>query len=188
LWRGHEQLQKLKENIRRFNVRLTVFILLLLGLFAINSATAAELRVAVVDLQRVMEESPQAENAKKVIEKEFGPREKELIAAQKEVQKLDERMTRDGSMMSESERAKLDREILAKKRDFQRSQETFRDDLAYKQKEFVEKIQRDIVTHVRKYAADKKYDLVLANGVVYANDKIDITDEVLGLLKPKAGK
>lgn len=165
-------------------MRLSVFMFALLAWVGANTAVAAELKIAVVDIQRVMEESPQAEDAKKVIEKEFGPREKELIALQQDIRKLEERMARDSSMMSESERGRLDREILGKKRDFQREQESFRDDLGFKQKEFVDKIQRDIVSQIRTYSTDKKLDLVIANGVVYANDKLDITEDILKLLKP----
>jgi outer membrane protein len=139
----------------------------------------AEIKIGFVDTAKLMEAAPQVKAAQSKIEAEFGPREKELVGLQREVQTLDERLARDGTVMSESEKAKLERDILGKRRDLKRSQEEFRDDLNIRRNEVLAKLQRDVFEAVNAFAKEQKYDLILGQGVVYSSEKIDITDGVL---------
>lgn len=142
----------------------------------------AEVKVGFVDTARLMEAAPQVKAAQSKIESEFAPREKELVALQREIRTLDERLSRDGTVMSDSERSKLERDILAKRRDLKRSQEEFRDDLDIRRNEVLAKLQRDVFEAVTAFAKEQKFDLILSQGVVYASEKIDITEGVLNKL------
>jgi len=139
----------------------------------------AETKIGFVDTAKLMEAAPQVKAAQGKIESEFAPREKELVGLQREIQTLEERLTRDGTVMSESEKAKLERDILGKRRDLKRSQEEFRDDLNIRRNEVLATLQRDVFEAVNAFAKEEKYDLILGQGVVYSSDKIDITDGVL---------
>ena len=139
----------------------------------------AEMKIGFVDTAKLMEAAPQVKAAQSKIESEFAPREKELVGLQREIQTLEERLTRDGTVMSESEKAKLERDILGKRRDLKRSQEEFRDDLNIRRNEVLATLQRDVFEAVNAFAKEEKYDLILGQGVVYSSDKIDITDGVL---------
>jgi len=140
---------------------------------------AAELKIGFVDTAKLMEAAPQVKAAQSKIESEFSPREKELSDLQREIHTMDDRLTRDGAVMSESERAKLERDILGKRRDLKRSQEEFRDDLNIRRNEVLSKLQREVFEAVTAFAKEQKYDLILSQGVVYSSDKIDVTDGVL---------
>ncbi|MDH5545127.1 MAG: OmpH family outer membrane protein [Gammaproteobacteria bacterium] len=146
---------------------------------------AAELKIGVVNIARVMEEAPQAESARTSLQNEFAPRERELVELQKSVRSLEERLARNGTIMSEAERGKLEREILAKKRDFQRDQEAFRDDLNFKRNDLLEKLQREMVGIIQQYAKQQKFDVLLAEGVIYMSESVDVTEQVLSELKKK---
>jgi len=158
---------------------------LLFGLIILlpGALWAESLKIGVVDLARVLEESPQAEAARSALEQEFAPKEREIIKLQKDIRNVDERLMRDGAIMSDGERAKLERQIIAKKRDMKRSQEEFRDDLNFKRNEVLEKLQRQVVSTIRAFAKEKKYDLLLAEGVIFMSDKVDTTEQVLQRLK-----
>ena len=52
--------------------------------------------------------------------------------------------------------------------------------------ELVERVQRTIVQEVQAYAKSQGYDLVIAQGVIYRSDAIDITAAVLTTLEKKA--
>ncbi len=158
---------------------------LLFGLIILlpGALWAESLKIGVVDLARVLEESPQAEAARSALEQEFAPKERDIIKLQKDIRNVDERLMRDGAIMSDGERAKLEREIIAKKRDMKRSQEEFRDDLNFKRNEVLEKLQRQVVSTIRAFAKEKKYDLLLAEGVIFMSDKVDTTEQVLQRLK-----
>lgn len=151
--------------------------------FLFNGAWAADISVGVVNIARVLEEAPQAEEARAKLEREFGPRERELISTQKKIRELEEKMGRDSAIMSESERRKLEREIMARKRDAQRTQDEFRDDLNFQRNEVLDRLQRQMVDAIRTFAKAKDYDLILAEGVVYMSDSVDITAQILDHLK-----
>lgn len=144
-----------------------------------SGGVSAEMKIGFVDTARLMEAAPQVKAAQGKIESEFAPREKELVGLQREIRTLDERLARDGTVMSESEKAKLERKILGKRRDLKRSQEEFRDDLNIRRNEVLAKLQRDVFEAVNAFAKEQNYDLILGQGVVYSSDKIDITDGVL---------
>jgi outer membrane protein len=146
---------------------------------AVGLAQAENIKIGFVNAARVLEEAPQADQARENLEKEFAPRDKKLLADQKEMKKLEEKLTRDGAIMSESERVKLERDIISRKRDLKRGQEEFREDLNIRRNEAFEKLRRDVFEVVVALSKAEKYDLIVSDGVVYASDRIDITDMVI---------
>jgi outer membrane protein len=124
------------------------------------------------------EKAPQAEKAKKRLEQKFSPRDKQLVAQQKEIQGMEEKMTKNASVMSDSEKANLEKDIINKKRDAKRSQQEFSEDFNASRNEELGKLQRRIVEAVRTIAKDDEYDLLLTDGVIYAKDQFDITAQV----------
>jgi len=163
---------------------------LAVGLLLMGNGMATELKIGFVNAAQVLEQAPQADAARQRLEKEFSPRDKKLVAAQKKVRKLEDKLTRDGAIMSESERRKLEREILAQKRELKRSQEEFREDLNIRRNEAFDKLRRRVFEVINDIAKGEKYDLIVSDGVVYANERIDITQKVVGRLKKEfaAGK
>jgi len=160
-----------------------------LAAFAVLTGPAmAESKVGVVNTVQLMEEAPQAKAAQSNIETEFAPREKELVSLQKSVRKLEEKLSRDGAVMSEKESSKLERDILSKRRDLKRSQDEFRDDLNIRKNEVLSKLQRQMYEATVALAKEKKYDVILGQGVVYSSENVDVTDMVLEKLKAQFKK
>ena len=155
----------------------------LLSVLVWQPATAKDLKLGVIDIARVLEESPQATEARNTLQKEFSPREQRLIDTQQKIRNLEEQLGRDGAIMSEHERTKLERNILSKKRDFKRNQDEFRDDLNFKRNEILEKLQHDLVTSIREFAKSEGFDILFAEGVIYADESLNITETMLQKLK-----
>lgn len=153
-------------------------IALFLGLLLAANVSYAELKIGFVNIPAVLEKAPQAEKAKKRLEQKFSGRDKQLVAQQKEIQTLEERMTKDAAVMSESEKASLEKDILNKKRDAKRSQQEFSEDFNASRNEELGKLQKHIIEAIREIAKDQNFDLLLTEGVIYANDKIDVTAQV----------
>jgi outer membrane protein len=154
-----------------------------LALGAVVLPVQAENKVGFVNTVQLMEEAPQAKSAQTKLEKEFAPREQELLNLQKEIRALEDRLARDSAVMSETETSKLEREILAKRRDLKRTQDEFRDDLNIRKNEVLSKLQRQMYDATVALAKEKKFDIILGQGVVYSSDKVDITERVLEKLK-----
>ncbi|MDI1232202.1 MAG: OmpH family outer membrane protein [Methylobacter sp.] len=153
-------------------------IVLFLGLLLAANVSYADLKIGFVNIPSVLEKAPQAEKAKKRLEKEFSPRDKQLVAQQKEIQSMDERMAKDAAVMGESARVNLEKDILNKKRDAKRAQQEFSEDFNVRRNQELGKLQRRIVEAIREIAKDQNFDLLLTDGVIYASDKIDVTTQV----------
>lgn len=148
-----------------------------------NAALAAEIKIGFVNSAQVIEQAPQADAARKRLEKEFSPRDKKFMTAQKKVRALEERLTRDGAIMSESERRKLERDILGQQRELKRTQEEFQEDLNIRRNEAFDQLRRRVFEVINDIAKAEKFDLVLSDGVVFADDRINITGKVVKKLQ-----
>ncbi|MGD8570538.1 MAG: OmpH family outer membrane protein [Gammaproteobacteria bacterium] len=146
-------------------------------------AAIAETKIGFVNAARVLEESPQADAARKKLEKEFAPRDKEIVKMQKDLKGLEDKLSRDGAIMSQSEQRKLERDVLAQKREIKRKKEEFREDLNIRRNEAFEKLRKRVFEVIVAIAEQKKFDLIVSDGVVFASKRIDITNEVVEKLK-----
>lgn len=158
----------------------------LLGLGSMGVLQAAELKVGVVEVRRLMEESPQARAATRAIEDEFGPRKRELENQQKEYKAREEKLQRDAAVMSETERSKAERDLRESQRDLQRRASEFQEDLNQRQNEEIGRMQSTLLTEVQAYAKAQGFDLVIGDGVLFAKDAINITSAILSALDAKA--
>lgn len=140
---------------------------------------AEDYRIGAVNAVRILEKSPQAEKLRSQIEKEFSPRDRQLVEDQKKLKEMEDRMERDAAIMSETERQELEREIVNMRRELKRNQDQFREDLSYRRNEELTKIQKEIVQAIQTVAKQNNYDIVLSEGVIFASTKVDITDLVI---------
>jgi outer membrane protein len=167
--------------LKTFSVSLLSISFVALALLGAD-AVAADYKIGVVNAVRVLEAAPQADTARKKLEQEFATRDRELVAAQKSLKGLEDRMVKDGAIMSETERARLERDIVNKRRELKRDQDEFREDVNFRRNEEFGKIQRDIVEAIREVAKSGNYDLVMGEGVIYASKTVDMTDSVISHL------
>ena len=151
---------------------------LFLSLTLMANISYADLKVGFVNIPAVLEKAPQAEKAKKRLEQEFSPRDKQLVSQQKDIQNMEDRLSKDAEVLSESARANLEKDILNKKRDFKRTQQEFSEDFNVRRNEELGKLQRRIVEAIRGIAKDQGFDLLLTDGVIYASEHIDVTSQV----------
>jgi len=145
---------------------------------------AKELKIGYVNYERVIAESPEAKRVSKKLEKEFLPRKKKIDAEKNKLKKLEENHSRDSSVMSEAERAKLEKQIIAKRRNIKRSLDELKEDINLRQNEAFGKLQRQILETIQTFGKEENFDLLLPrNVVIYATDRIDITEQIQQKLK-----
>lgn len=175
-------------KLKRFNRFLTIITaaILLSGYGA--SVYAEDYKIGVVNAVKILEQSPQARKTSVMIENEFSPRSKQLLAEQKALSALEDKFNKDGAVMSEAERKTLERDIVNKRRDLKREDDEFREDLNFRRNEEMAKIQNEIVSAIQAVAKENSFDLVLSDGVIFASPKIDMTDLVLQHLNKTAAK
>lgn len=162
-------------------------LLLLASMLSAVPASAADLKIAIVDLRRAASDSPHAESALKKIDREFRKRDRGLVAKQKEIRQIEEKLVRGGDTMSASQRQTRERDLRRKKRELQREFSEFQEDRNLRRNEELQKLRRVVVEETHALAKADKYDLVLLRDIVVFADekKLDITDRVIDRLKKR---
>ena len=161
--------------------------LLALGmcLALMSGPASAEIKMGVVNFQKLLEEAPQTKTAMQALESEFAPRRRELLTMQNDLKARDEKLQKEGAVMSEADRAKAEKALRDQQREFSRKAGEFQDDASTRRNEEIGKVQRYLVTEIQAYGNAQGYDLVLGDGVFFAKGPLDITANVLALLATK---
>ena len=140
---------------------------------------SAEAKIGFVNMVDIMEKSPQAEAARKSLEKEFASRDKKLTAVRDEILKLEETLKQDAAIMSDSRRAEIEKKVLNKKREYNRQQDELREDFNIRRNEELSKLQKNMHLVIVEIAKKEDYDLVVTQPVLFASSRIDLTERVL---------
>src|ERR1700729_406058 len=161
--------------------------LLALGLCGLIASQQArgEIKVGYGDFQKLMAEAPHVKSAMQSLQNEFGPRQRELVAMQNDLKARDEKLAKEGAIMAEADRAKAEKSLRDQQREFSRKGGEFQDDLSTRKNEELGKVQRYLLEEIRTYSSAQGFDLVLGEGVFYNKPQLDITAQVLEVLKSK---
>src|SRR6266403_2378203 len=174
----------LKINMSTFN-RSVPFLGLCLGLALMSGPANAEIKMGVVNFQKLLEDAPQTKTAMQALENEFAPRRRELLTMQNDLKARDDKLQKEGAVMSEADRAKAEKTLRDQQREFSRKAGEFQDDASTRRNEEIGKVQRYLVTEIQAYANAQGFDLVLGDGVFFAKGPLDITANVLAVLATK---
>ena len=178
------QFEVLGINMSTFNRSISL-LGLCLGLALMSAPASAEIKMGVVNFQKLLEDAPQTKSAMQALENEFAPRRRELLTMQNDLKARDEKFQKEGAVMSESDRAKAEKQLRDQQREFSRKAGEFQDDASTRRNEEIGKVQRYLVTEIQAYANAQGFDLVLGDGVFFAKGPLDITANVLAVLATK---
>jgi len=143
-------------------------------------AQAADVKIGFVSIAKILNSAPQAESASKRLEQEFAPRKKGLDEAQKSLRKLEEKLAKDGAVMSESQRRTVENDFRNQARELKRSGDEFREDFNLRRNEELGKFQKQVLDVINSVAKEEGFDLVVNDSAtLYASPQIDVTDKVL---------
>ena len=156
-----------------------------LGLFAAGGLMAQEsaLKIGFVNLQVLYLESPQGREANESISEMFASRQRDLTAKQTRLEELNESYERDRETMGTEQRREAEREIIALRRDIQQMSQALQEDFQLEQQTVQDDLGNIFLAHVRQFAEENDYDLVISQGVVYFSDAVNLTPQVLGALQ-----
>ena len=167
-----------------FNRSILILALCVCGLLTAQQASA-EVKMGVVNFQKLLEEAPQTKTAMAALENEFAPRRRELLTMQNDLKAKDEKLQKEGAVMAEADRAKAEKTLRDQQREFSRKAGEFQDDASTRRNEEIGKVQRYLVQEIQGYASAQGFDLVLGDGVFFAKAPLDITANVLAVLATK---
>ena len=141
----------------------------------------AQLKVGIVNLDRLIREAPAAVSAQKRLQQEFQPREKELTSLSDKIKAAQDNLAKNGLTMTESVRQTRERELVELNRDLQRKQQAFQEDLTQRRNEALSGLIEQANRAVRQMAQAEKYDVIFQEAV-YWSPAIDLTEKIMKLL------
>lgn len=150
--------------------------------FSAKAQSSTAVKIAYIDLQKVMMESDKGKEAKKSLTEEAEKLNKTLGQKQDELQKLKDSIERQGATMTPEVRADKEKQYQMKLKDFQRIASDYRTELQQKDMEFSQKILKDLDDIIRVIGDNNKYTVILEKsqaGILFAAPSIDITDNVI---------
>ena len=144
-------------------------------------AQDAGTRVAVVNSEKVFNESNLAKAMQTRLQNEFTKRQNELRDSAQKIKSAAEKLDRDAAVMNEAERVRRQRELADQDRELQRKQREFTEDLNQRTFEERAKIAEKANQVLKQIAEQRKIDVIVQEGA-YVSPKSDITDDVIKAL------
>lgn len=160
---------------------LLAALLMAASLPALAQPTAT--RIGYVDMKRLLDNAPQVVAGRQKLEREFAPRDSELSAEETRLATMRSRQDRDSAGMTTNETEASRREIDALERSIKRKREGLRSELKSRSDQELDRSWREINNAVVEFAREQNIDLIVPSPVVYASQRIDVTDQVLERLK-----
>lgn len=149
-------------------------------------AAEAQMKVGVVNVQRLLQDSPQAKASMQALQDEFAPRQRDIVQQQNTLKTRQDRLQRDSAVMAEAERRNVEREVRDGERELARKQSEYVEDLNVRRNEELGKLQTSLLQEVQNFAKAQNFDLIVGDGVLYAKDTMDVTAQVLTALQSRS--
>jgi len=155
--------------------------ILVLFIFAF-SVNAEEIKIGIVDVNKILKDAPQTISANKKLEKEFSSRTEKLKTKIKALDADGKKFQKESLTMSDDQREKAERGLQQRRIEIQRDERELREDMDLRRREEIGDLQEKINQTIDKMAADEDFDLILYNGIAFASQKVDITDNIIKAL------
>lgn len=170
--------------IKQGGILLSV-LLLTVGLetsYAVPPASpmdTAKIKVAVVNVQQVLQQSPKVTNLSKQLEAQFKDRQTKIGDQQKALQDELDKFKKESPTLSQKDKDATQKKIADERADLVKQVVAYQQDLQKEQNKIMQGILANLNGIVSKIAKSQNYVLVLdSQAVIFAADGNDITKEV----------
>ncbi|MCX5736672.1 MAG: OmpH family outer membrane protein [candidate division NC10 bacterium] len=156
-------------------------LILLLGWGVTSWAAQAQgLKIGVVDVQQVLNQSQRGVALKQKLDQELGGRQKEFQGKEQEIVKLQTEFEKQAPVLSEQAKREKSEALQRKIRDVRRMAEDAQRDFEKRLRETEMETTREIFIVIQEYGKDQGYSLVFErNSIVYSSGAVDLTAEIV---------
>lgn len=137
------------------------------------------IRIAYVDMKRLIDDSPQVREARARLQREFDASVALLREDERRLEDLEQRL----QSANGEEATRLRAEADPLRRSVDRTRERLRNELETRSEQEVQRAWPVLNEAIANYARDNGLDLVVSSGALYVSGRVDITDRVLDLLE-----
>jgi len=146
-------------------------------------AWSANLKVAVINMQKLLTQAPQVEAINLKLKQRFSEPKNELDKMAESIQKLEKEIKRNELMMTASKLKKSKESLITQIKQFRGREARLSQELKTVQQQELSVFKGVIAGVLKDIAEAGKYDLILNDGVMFARPALDITDKILSRLK-----
>ena len=146
------------------------------------SAAPSGVRMAYIDVQRVLTRSAAGVAAREALEKDRASMLKEMDGKRQELEKIRDELEKRGPLMTGDARREKEEQLERKRRDATRLADDFQRELSRKEQQLGSKVLQDLVGLIERYGKQKGYQMIVEKrgaGVIYGAAEIDITDDII---------
>jgi outer membrane protein len=160
--------------------RLSVATLLASAFFLLGASARAEMRVAVIDVQRAVMQTEDGLRAQATLKKLFDSRQQELNKRQQELGKQKEDIDKQSKVLSQGALQKKVDDWQKQMVELQTTFVEYNKELEKKQKELTDPIFERVLGAIKRIAGTDGYDLIVDRATVaFARGDLDLTDRVI---------
>ena len=164
--------------------RLSATLLAVLCFSAVG--VAAEYKFAVLDVQRAIGDSEEAQSLATQVEQDLKSDQDALQKLAEEIQAVQERLQNDAEILGDAEKRSLQKDIEDKQLDYEFGVNKFRKELQDRQQEIFRQMGPKLDAVLTDLIEIEGYDVVIPRaGLLYVNTKHDITRKVTEKLNEK---
>jgi len=160
-----------------------IFVLTMLFLFSAGSiAQAAEIKVGIANMQKVVSESQANKEAEKKLTETFSAERTQLEKLGKDIEKLTDEMKNQASALSVEAKQAKRAQLVQMMRDHNDRTRAFNSKVRDAETVIRNEILAAVVIAAKEYAEKNGFDLILDStqaGVLYSSDSLDVTKELL---------
>jgi outer membrane protein len=160
------------------------------GCLAASSVFAAEVKLGYIDMQRALNTSESGREAKEQLAARVKKYQDEINVKQEEIKKLKEDLEKQGMLLSEAARGAKEKDYQQRLKEFQRFTKDAQDELQGKDEEYTRKILEGMEKVIQEFGRKNGYTFIFVKneGMLFVNDKVDVTEEVLKLFNASRKK
>jgi outer membrane protein len=148
------------------------------ALLATASAGSAQVKVAIINLQRAVLESAEIKKASAELEAKYKPRQQAIEKLQKEIQALQQNLQTNAGKLTQQAEADLTAQGQRKQRELTRQTEDLQADVERERNEILGRSSQRMQEVVKKLAEEKGFDVVVdVSNTVYFKPGLEITTE-----------
>jgi outer membrane protein len=162
--------------------RIVTLLMVTLSLILASAAFGADgVKIGSVDIQKILLSSEAGKEAKEQLAVRAKKYEGEKNSREAELKKLKAELEKQNVLLSESARSAKEKDYQQKLKEYQRFLKDAQDDLRTRNDELTNKIVMSMVKIIQDYGRNNGYTMIFVknDGMVYLDEKADLTDEIL---------
>lgn len=159
------------------------FIGLLVLLLVLPSSWAKDVKIGVLNMQKLQAEAPQIKDIMSRLQKRFEEPGQALSKLAKEIQNDEKELKQNEVLMSPAKLKEAKQSLVDKVKSFREQEANLNKEMQTMRNQELAVFNNQVNLMLEELAKKEKYDLILAEGIVFVSDKLDITDNLLIKLK-----